>query len=102
MTPLAMLGIAGVRVYQYTLRGVIGSNCRFCPSCSDYAVDAFRCHGGLRGGAMAGWRILRCNPWSAGGYDPVPGSARDAAAAQPVANNLPTAPAAPENRQMGH
>ena len=59
-----------MRVYQYTLRGFIGPNCRFCPSCSDYAVDALRAHGALRGGAKAGWRILRCNPWNAGGYDP--------------------------------
>ncbi len=70
-SPAAMLGIGAVRVYQYTLRGFIGPNCRFCPTCSEYAVDALRTHGALRGGAMAGWRILRCNPWSAGGYDPV-------------------------------
>ena len=71
MTPAAALGIGAVRVYQYTLRGFIGPNCRFCPSCSDYAVEALRTHGALRGGAKAGWRILRCNPWNAGGYDPV-------------------------------
>jgi putative membrane protein insertion efficiency factor len=74
-----MLGIGAVRLYQYTLRGFIGPNCRFCPSCSDYAVEALRTHGALRGGAMAGWRILRCNPWNAGGYDPV--KARDTATA---------------------
>ena len=73
VTPAAMLAIGAVRTYQWTIRGMIGSNCRFCPSCSDYAVDAFRIHGAVRGGAMAGWRILRCNPWNAGGDDPVPG-----------------------------
>jgi len=71
MSPAAALGIGAIRVYQYTLRGFIGPNCRFCPSCSDYAVQALRNHGALRGGAKAGWRILRCNPWNAGGYDPV-------------------------------
>lgn len=74
ISPAAWVGIGAVRVYQYTLRGIIGPNCRFCPSCSEYAVEAFRNHGALRGGAMAGWRILRCNPWNAGGYDPVPAS----------------------------
>jgi putative membrane protein insertion efficiency factor len=78
-SPAAMLGIGAVRLYQYTLRGFIGPNCRFCPSCSDYAVEALRTHGALRGGAMAGWRILRCNPWNAGGYDPV--KARETATA---------------------
>ena len=77
MTPAARLGIGAVRLYQYTLRGFIGPNCRFCPSCSDYAVDALRRHGALRGGAKAGWRILRCNPWNAGGYDPVDAPERD-------------------------
>lgn len=102
-SPLAMLGIAAIRVYQYTLRGVIGSNCRFFPSCSDYAVDAFRCHGGLRGGALAGWRILRCNPWSVGGYDPVPDSPITGDGIRTAADEpLPAAPAAPKNRQMRH
>jgi putative membrane protein insertion efficiency factor len=69
------LAIGAVRLYQWTLRPLIGANCRFHPSCSDYAVEALRRHGAVRGGALAVWRILRCNPWSAGGYDPVP--ARD-------------------------
>ncbi len=71
MTPAAAVGIGVVRVYQYTLRGFIGPNCRFCPSCSDYAIEALRTHGALKGGMKAGWRILRCNPWNEGGYDPV-------------------------------
>ncbi len=71
-TPAARLGIAAVRTYQWTLRPVLGANCRFTPSCSDYAVDALRCHGAARGSALAAWRILRCNPWTEGGYDPVP------------------------------
>jgi putative membrane protein insertion efficiency factor len=65
--------LAGVvRTYQLTLRGVIGAQCRFEPSCSHYAIAALRGHGALRGSALAARRILRCNPWHEGGYDPVP------------------------------
>ncbi|HEY6433211.1 MAG TPA: membrane protein insertion efficiency factor YidD [Acetobacteraceae bacterium] len=72
VTFAAWLGIGAVRVYQWTLRPFIGPNCRFYPSCSEYAVEALRSHGALRGSGLAAWRILRCNPWTAGGYDPVP------------------------------
>ena len=72
MTPAARAAVGAVRAYQWTIRPVIGANCRFWPSCSDYAIEAFRTHGALRGGGLAGWRILRCNPWCDGGYDPVP------------------------------
>jgi len=72
VSPAASLGVALVRTYQWTLRPVIGANCRFCPSCSDYAIEALRAHGALRGGGLAAWRILRCHPWNPGGYDPVP------------------------------
>jgi uncharacterized protein len=50
--------------------------CRYEPSCSHYAEQAIRHHGVVRGLALAGWRLLRCNPWSRGGYDPVPGDDR--------------------------
>ena len=67
-------GLIGlVRLYQYTLRPVIGAQCRFEPHCSAYAIDALRVHGALRGTALAAWRVLRCNPWNAGGHDPVHG-----------------------------
>ena len=58
-----------VRAYQLTLRGVIGANCRFEPSCSHYAIAVLRSHGALRGTALATRRILRCNPWHDGGFD---------------------------------
>jgi putative membrane protein insertion efficiency factor len=45
--------------------------CKYEPTCSHYAEEAIRAHGPLRGMLMAGWRVLRCNPWSRGGYDPV-------------------------------
>lgn len=71
--PTARVEIAAVRVYQWTIRPFIGANCRFWPSCSEYAVEALRMHGAATGSVMAAKRILRCNPWNEGGVDPVPG-----------------------------
>lgn len=71
---LAAAALKGcVHCYRYTLRGVIGAHCRFLPSCSDYALEALSVHGAARGTLMTARRILRCNPWNPGGYDPVPG-----------------------------
>jgi putative membrane protein insertion efficiency factor len=64
--------IALIRVYQYTLSPMLGSRCKYYPSCSNYAIDALREHGAIRGTGLAAWRLLRCNPFSNGGYDPVP------------------------------
>ena len=61
-----------VKTYQWTLRPFIGAHCRFEPSCSHYAIEALRTHGAARGAVMSGWRVLRCNPWHPGGWDPVP------------------------------
>ncbi len=61
-----------VRAYQLVLRPILPPACKFVPSCSDYAIEALRTHGVLRGTKLAAWRILRCNPFTAGGYDPVP------------------------------
>ena len=61
-----------VRLYQWTLRPFIGAQCRFEPSCSHYAVESLRAHGAGRGSMLAAGRVLRCNPWNEGGYDPVP------------------------------
>ena len=72
MTPAAAVLEGVVRGYQWTVRPLIGANCRFHPGCSDYAVEALRTHGALRGGALSARRILRCNPWNEGGFDPVP------------------------------
>ena len=72
MTPTAHVAIGAVRCYQWTIRPVIGANCRFLPSCSDYAIEAIRGHGALRGSGLAARRLLRCHPWNEGGYDPVP------------------------------
>jgi putative membrane protein insertion efficiency factor len=63
--------IAPVRVYQRVVSPLIGPRCKYYPSCSEYAVQAIRRYGILRGTILAAWRILRCNPFSHGGYDPV-------------------------------
>ena len=65
-----------VRVYQWTLRPFIGAQCRFEPSCSHYAIEALHLHGPARGSLLAARRVLRCNPWVAGGHDPVPACSR--------------------------
>lgn len=61
-----------IRLYQYGLRPILGPNCRFVPSCSDYALQAIALHGAGHGSGLAARRILRCHPWQAGGLDPVP------------------------------
>ncbi len=72
MSPLAHLLRGGIVAYEWTLRPLIGANCRFVPSCSAYAKEAIATHGAVKGAGLAAWRILRCNPWCEGGYDPVP------------------------------
>ena len=72
MNPISACAIGAIRIYQWTLRPFIGANCRFEPSCSEYAIGALRAHGPLKGTLLALWRILRCNPWSKGGVDHVP------------------------------
>ena len=61
-----------IKGYQKFISPLLGDNCRFYPTCSAYAIEALRVHGALKGSLLATWRILRCNPWSRGGYDPVP------------------------------
>ena len=72
MSPLAWLLTGLVRVYQYLLGPYFGTQCRFTPTCSHYAIGALRKHGAFRGGYLTTRRILRCHPWRPGGYDPVP------------------------------
>ncbi|NLN94524.1 MAG: membrane protein insertion efficiency factor YidD [Candidatus Hydrogenedens sp.] len=63
-----------IRGYQRWISPLLGSHCRFVPSCSQYAVDALRTHGTVKGVILTIWRLLRCQPLCKGGYDPVPPS----------------------------
>lgn len=67
-----------VRAYRVAVSPWLGTNCRFQPSCSEYALQALAAHGAFRGGALAVRRIARCHPWGGSGYDPVPGANDDA------------------------
>ena len=62
---------APIRIYRRVVSPALGQRCKYHPSCSAYALQAIRTYGILRGVVLAGWRLLRCNPWSHGGFDPV-------------------------------
>lgn len=72
--PFRSVLIGMIRVYRATLSGWLGGQCRFYPSCSHYGEEAIRAHGALKGSVMVVWRVLRCNPFGAGGVDRVPPS----------------------------
>lgn len=69
---LTALMILLIRIYQRCGSPMLGQNCRFVPTCSQYAVEALRRHGPLKGGWLTVRRILRCHPWGESGFDPVP------------------------------
>ncbi len=69
MTLLRSVVVLPIRVYQRVLSPAFGSRCKYYPSCSEYAAQAITRFGILRGLILAGWRLLRCNPWSHGGVD---------------------------------
>jgi hypothetical protein len=60
-----------IKGYQKIISPVLPPSCRFYPTCSEYGIEAIEKYGVIKGGFMAAWRILRCNPLSKGGYDPV-------------------------------
>lgn len=67
-----LLLLAIIRLYQMTISRALPSNtCRFHPSCSHYGYQSIYKHGALKGSLMSAWRVLRCNPFNPGGYDPV-------------------------------
>ncbi len=65
------LALALLRIYQVAISPILPVRCKYHPTCSVYAVDAIRSFGILKGLVLAGWRLLRCNPWSVGGIDRV-------------------------------
>lgn len=76
MSPLAFLLALPVHAYRLLLSPWLGHGCRFQPTCSVYALEALRVHGGIRGGWLTLRRLARCNPWGGSGYDPVPPARR--------------------------
>lgn len=72
MTAITRFLSAGVRAYQLLVRPLLPAACRYHPNCSRYALEALERHGALAGTRLAALRVLRCHPWHAGGYDPVP------------------------------
>ncbi len=62
-----------IRAYQRVFSPALGERCKYYPSCSEYAAQAIGQFGIIRGLVLAGWRLLRCNPWSHGGVDPIEG-----------------------------
>jgi putative membrane protein insertion efficiency factor len=71
MTPIRSLLVLPIRAYQRLFSPLARSRCKYYPSCSEYAAQAITRFGILRGLVLTGWRLLRCNPWSHGGFDPV-------------------------------
>jgi len=70
MIRTVLIGI--IRVYQAAISPLLPPACRFHPSCSEYAAQAIAGRGAWTGAVLAAWRVLRCQPWSEGGFDPVP------------------------------
>lgn len=68
---LRLVVVLPIRAYQRAFSPLVGDRCKYYPSCSEYAAQSVQRFGILRGLALAGWRLLRCNPWSHGGFDPV-------------------------------
>jgi putative membrane protein insertion efficiency factor len=71
MSLAARIVLAPVRLYQRVISPALPRRCKYHPTCSAYAMQAVERYGILRGVVLAGWRLLRCNPFSHGGYDPV-------------------------------
>ena len=69
MSPLRAVVLGPLRLYQRVISPALPARCKYHPTCSQYAVEAVRRYGLLRGLVLAAWRLLRCNPWSHGGVD---------------------------------
>ena len=69
---MKLLFLVLIRCYKYAISPMLGQNCRFFPSCSDYAAQAIDRYGAYKGADLGLKRIIRCHPWNPGGFDPVP------------------------------
>ena len=69
---MKQIALLMIRIYQNTLSRVLPSNCRYLPTCSDYASEAIRLHGAWHGTVLGFARVCRCHPWGQSGFDPVP------------------------------
>ncbi|MCL1886932.1 MAG: membrane protein insertion efficiency factor YidD [Betaproteobacteria bacterium] len=71
-SPLQLILLFLLRGYQLCISPFLGQNCRFYPTCSQYAIEAVFTHGGIKGLFLAVCRLCKCHPWHSGGFDPVP------------------------------
>lgn len=71
-TPGRLLGIGFIKAYQFLLSPIVGRSCRHLPTCSEFGYEAIARHGLIAGGWLTFWRVLKCNPFSKAGLDPVP------------------------------
>lgn len=60
-----------IKIYQKTISSILPPSCRFIPTCSEYSYEAIKKYGVIKGSLLSVWRVLRCNPFNTGGYDPV-------------------------------
>jgi hypothetical protein len=96
-----------LKAYRLVVSPLYGNVCRYYPSCSAYALRAVQVHGAVRGSWLAGRRLLRCHPWTPGGYDPVPGTPewqeeQTLLAAGPVTDDRRTRPDHPAHDHTAH
>jgi uncharacterized protein len=90
--PVRWLLLGLLRGYRLAISPLYGQVCRYHPSCSAYALDAVTTHGSLRGSWLTTRRLLRCHPWAAGGYDPVPPRLKAGETSQAPAGTVTTPP----------
>ncbi|MGD2107879.1 MAG: membrane protein insertion efficiency factor YidD [Phycisphaerae bacterium] len=82
---MVLLLVFLIRCYQGMIRPLLIGSCKFCPTCSEYAIEAIQSHGPIRGVGLTLRRLTRCHPFSPGGIDPVPAPTQHAADADPHA-----------------